>query len=613
MDRKDGSAMRKKGFRFLFLATLAMVKSVAWSMQQEVMMLENFEHGTKQWLIQTKQAENSDLPLAHLATTSLTPPNGGKQAGLFFGRRAGKGEWVSFVLLLEGAKLSARKAQGLTFWWVGDGTQSSLRFVLVAENQGVKRSFKVELSPPQTWQQVKLGWDAFRDEVGTPVTVFVHYLKELRIERSGPFHPFFFILDELAVEIEVPPVPKVSVRVVVDFQQEQATNLLRWGTFWDEKAISLLQDQSARKKIADLRLSWARIFLNESFVSRDFESSAKLVQSWAFQVQRLNMVPVVTLSPLKPEDLPSGAFQQQVNFWVQRLFPLVKLYELFYRPSEPPLQLKPETTAIYFSALKETMKQISPTIQVGGWGERGAWRQRLQILFTKATRPDFFSLHFYGAYNISVSNDELMQAAKETVSVDLPDQVPLNRLDEWLRQLYPPSGVTLQVTECAPIAVRTKDGNPADERVSNELGATWLAAFFIQMAGKGENLVYYKLAGDGWGLLDDAGEPQPTYWSVWACNTYFPTGSTLVLAATNFAPMLLLAGKTSTANNVLLVNTSDKDTDISLEAIGLEKVRTIRIRVLNGKVSPSYAEISPTFLVRVKLPAYGIGVVQFVL
>jgi hypothetical protein len=123
---------------------------------------------------------------------------------LFVWRRAGKGEWGRFVLPLDGAQLSAKKSQGLTFWWVGDGNQSTVSFVLVAERQGIERSFKVELTTPTTWQQVRLGWEAFRDEDGTPVTVFVRYLKELRIERFGPFAPFFFIMDELATEVACP-------------------------------------------------------------------------------------------------------------------------------------------------------------------------------------------------------------------------------------------------------------------------------------------------------------------------------------------------------------------------------------------------------------------------
>ncbi len=603
--------MKRKSRCFWTGLTLLMLTAVS-SYSQELWVLEDFEQGVKQWFIQTKQNEETGLPLVLLTTTSLTPPEGGKGAGLFIWRRAERGEWGKFVFPLDGTQLSAKKSKGLTFWWVGDGSQVTVNFVLVTERQGVERLFKVQLSPPNTWQQVHLGWDAFRDEEGTPVTVFVRYLKELRVERLGPFQPFFFILDELATEIEAPAVPTVSVRAVVDFQQEQLTNLLRWGACWDEKAIPLLQNPSTRKRIADLKLGWARLFVNDLTANRDFETSAKLVQSWAIQIQRLNMVPVVTLSPLKPEDLPSGAFQQQVTFWVQRLLPTVKLYELFQRPSEPPLQLRPETLSIYFSALREAVKQISPTVQVGGWGERGAWREKLQLLFARTPRPDFFTLHFYGAHNASVSDEELMRAARETVSSDLPDQIPLNRLDDWLRQIYPPSGIPLQVTECAPNSIRTKDGKPADERVYNAFGASWLAALFVQMAGKCETLVHYKLAGDGWGLLDDSGTPQPIYWSVWACNTYFPTGTTLVTSATNFAPLLILGGKTPTANNVLLVNTSPNVADVHLEAVGLERVRTVRVRVLQGRDTPSYTELPPSSFVKVRIPAYGVGVVQFV-
>lgn len=186
---------------------------------QDLWVLESFEEGTKQWFVQTKQSENEELPLVHLTTTSLTPPEGGKQAGLFVWRRANRGDWGRFVFPLDGAQLSAKRAKGLTFWWVGDGGQATVSFILVAERQGIERSFKVELTTPPTWQQVHLGWEAFRDEDETPATVFVRYLKELRIERVGPFAPFFFIMDELATEVAAPPCRQLALAPLWTFNK----------------------------------------------------------------------------------------------------------------------------------------------------------------------------------------------------------------------------------------------------------------------------------------------------------------------------------------------------------------------------------------------------------
>ncbi len=205
-----------------------------------------------------------------------------------------------------------------------------------------------------------------------------------------------------------------------------------------------------------------------------------------------------------------------------------------------------------------------------------------------------------------------MRAARETVSADLPNQVPLHRLDEWLRQLYPPDGVPLEVTECSLNALRTREGKAADERINTAFGAAWFSALFVQMAGKAENLVHYKLVGDGWGLLDDDGKPQPSYWAIWACNTYFPPGTRLTAAATNYAPLLILSGKTPTANNVLLVNTAPNAVEVQLESIGMATMRMVRVRLLQDRDPPSYTEMAPTALVRLRLLPYGVGVVQFI-
>jgi hypothetical protein len=140
----------------------------------------------------------------------------------------------------------------------------------------------------------------------------------------------------------------------------------------------------------------------------------------------------------------------------------------------------------------------------------------------------------------------------------------------------------------------------------------WLTTLFASLAGKAEALVHYRLVGTGWGLLDEQGEPQPAYWAVWACNTYFPTGTTLVAAASNYAPCLLLAGKTATAGNVLLVNTAPMSIEVGLEAIGVGQARSVRVRLLRERDAPTYAEQKPDSLVRVPLPPYGVGVVQFV-
>jgi len=93
---------------------------------------------------------------------------------------------------------------------------------------------------------------------------------------------------------------------------------------------------------------------------------------------------------------------------------------------------------------------------------------------------------------------------------------------------------------------------------------------------------------------------------------YCGIGTTLVAAASNYAPCLLLAGKTATAGNVLLVNTAPVSIEVGLEAIGVGKARSVRVRLLRERDAPTYAEQKPDSLVRVPLPPYGVGVVQFV-
>jgi hypothetical protein len=599
-------------FGFVTLTGTAQEKRPQQLSATDRWVLDDFEQGTGKWFVESRRQKGDTLiPLAQLELSRLTPSETGRYAGLFLWRQGQEGDTARFVFSLDGAALSARKAMGLTFVWMGDGSSATVTLTLVAERQGSERLFRLTLPLPNEWKTERLRWDAFRDDDGTPATVFVRYLTALRIERDGPFPPFFFLLDDLAVETPAPIASAITVRAVVDFGQEQGTTLLRWGAHWDVAALALLRDGTARKRIADLRLGIARI-VNSEWQQRDFESAIREVFSWAQQVRRLGMVPLVTLTPAKLEDLPTGAFQQQALVFAQRLAEQVRLFEVFHRPSEPPLNLRPEVIAVYFASLQEALKRLVPNAQIGGWGEGAAWRSRLTTLFAQSPRPDFLTLHFYGSHTASTSDEELMRAARETVSADLPDQVPLHRLDEWLRRLYPPSGIPLQVSECALNAAKTKEGRPADGRVGTPFQMAWLTTLFASLAGKAEALVHYRLVGTGWGLLDEQGEPQPAYWAVWACNTYFPTGTTLVAAASNYAPCLLLAGKTATAGNVLLVNTAPMSIEVGLEAIGVGQARSVRVRLLRERDAPTYAEQKPDSLVRVPLPPYGVGVVQFV-
>lgn len=594
----------------IFLTALFSALSVGAT--QDLWLLEDFERGVRRWGIKSSRQAGEGLAPAEIGTFPTGAPDGGKFAGLFLWRRAREGEWVRFLFPLDGVTLSAKKTVGLTFWWVGDGSDTKVTFTLFAEKDDEQRLFRKVLSLPTAWQQEKIFWTDFRDEEGRPIGVFVRYLKALWIEKIGPFDPFFFAVDNLSALVPKEPRQFLRVRVVVDFGQEIGVNLLRWGSNWDEKALKVLDTLEGRQRILALRLGWARVRTSDLLRGRSFEGAVRWVIQWARRVQALGMVPVVNLSPIRPEDLAAGIFIQQALFWAKRLFPTVKIFEVFQNPSEPPLHLDPEVCAIHFSSVIRALKRVSPMIQVGGWGEGAAWRRRFLILFARSPRPDFFSIHFYGTHNASTTDPDLMRSARETVTADLPDQVPLNRLPEWLKRLYPPEGIPLEVTECSLNALRTPDGKALEKRLQSDFGAAWFATLFVQMVGKAESLVQYKLVGDGWGLLDEEGNPRPTYWTVWACNTYFPPGTRLVAADSNYAPLLVLAGKTLTANNLLLVNTGAEGIEVTVEAVGLPEIKGIRVRKMRGERIPRYRELEPSFTLHLKLFPYQTAVIQFI-
>ncbi|MCS7223016.1 MAG: hypothetical protein NZ959_00440 [Armatimonadetes bacterium] len=576
-------------------------------------LLDNFEEGTGKWSTRSEEKPNRKQPLGAVLPVIVPRHQTSSRCGLFLVSAAQSGEVVRFVFPVDGERFVKEKIPGLSLWLLGDGSASEIFLVLAVYQDGKETLFRCPLRLPDEWERRELYWSQFVSEDGLSVGPFLSWTRELRLEKVGPFLPFFFFIDDLTA-VEPLPGPKiVGARLVVDFRTVTSINGLRWGTNFASENLELLEDPRARKWLAGLSLGWVRIQMDEVARQGSLEVALARIQRWAQQVQGLRMVPVVNLSPRSVEDLTSGIFEAECQVITQRLSPTVRLYEIFQRPREPPLRLKPEMCADYFQRVMTVLKRSAPNIQIGGVGESAAWRERLTLLLSQPFKPDFLSVHFYGSRLTSTSDDELMAAARWTVPSDLPDQVPLTGLVDWLKRLFPPKGVPLAVTECAVNWQKGAQGEALDQRVSSGLGVAWLVAVFCQLAGKAEALLQYKVSGGGWGLLNSEAIPTPLYWALWVCQTYFPVGTALVSSTTSIPGVLCLAGSTATARNLLLVNTTADIVDLKVEVLGALPAKTMRLRQLRGGETPSYQERTPTASLSLKLLPYDVRILQFVL
>ncbi len=574
--------------------------------------LDDFESEPIKWVVKSDERGDRRSPLGLIVRAPVSGDQTRGWCGLFLAGAAQAGETVRFCFPLRGKEIAEKRHSGIAFWLLGDGSAADITVTLVVKEVTGERLFRCPLRLTEGWAMRTFAWNQFTDQEGLSALPFISRVEEIRFERSGPFLPFFFILDDFALLPPAPGPTVIPVRMVVDFQTVSGASLLKWGVNFDADSLALLETPEARRWIARLNLAWARIPATVTAEAPVLEPLLFKIQNWARLVRRLNMSPVINLSPRRPEDLAHGVFEADCRVIVGRLAPLVQIYELFYRLNESPFRMRPEKLVEEFQKLMSAMKRIAPNIQVGGYGESAVWRDRFQSLFLSPVKPDFVSVHFYGTRLISTSDDELMTSARWTVPADLPDQVALRDLSDWLREVYSLSKLPLAVTECALNWQRDMDGKARDNRIQTSVGAAWLASVFCKLAGKTDWLVPYKVAGGGWGLLQNGGQPGPLYWVVLLCQSLFPPGTSLVFSTANYPQLVSLCGVTQTARNILLVNTSPNVLDLQLETLGTLPAKILRMRYLRGTSTPSYQERPPAPMLSLRLMPYDVWTVQFV-
>ncbi|MCX7777313.1 MAG: hypothetical protein N2381_04530 [Armatimonadetes bacterium] len=597
-------------------------------------LIDDFEREPLEWECRDATRRDGASLCAIWAVSPGCPQSPGNSAALitFF---AAKDSWASVSKRIDGGRLQKEGVEGISLWFCGDGSDSSVTLSLVLRKRlgaTSRYTFKLPLSFPR-WQWIAIPFSEFqgagsaigRGDVGSIVAV------EFRMD--GSWDSAFMLVDDIQAyvgrkKLQAPEPAEPSefeakpVHIFVEPENIIGSVRARVGTCLDGDALKLLSDTTAVERAKQLQLGIGRIKTTDLLAWSDaagkYELSYDTLEQLLKLAKALHMQPMIAVVPISPEQLASDEFVRLAVELTRRygFRDDVTAIEVNYCHAYA-LSATPQRAFERLSQIAKTMAKVRPRCAIGGIGLLAPWYD-LTMHLLRLVRPlDFFSFQFFGTHNASTTTEALMAAALKGMAADLPDQIPLSSLRALVKQRWGElSG--LYISEANLNSIRTDAGGARDERICRPEGMAWWMAFLQTASASVDEVVQFKLCGDGWGLLSDELMPTPSYWAVWIFNIFSPRGSGICKLTNDDASISCIGVRTPTAVNVLIANTSDKprQVEIRVSQAFASKVSMIRVRRVlptGDNVSrPTYELLRPQDSAKVKLPGYAISVVQFV-
>lgn len=598
-------------------------------------LIDDFEKEPLEWECKDATRRVGATLCAIWAISPGCPQSQGNRAALitFF---AAKDSWASVSKRVDGEKLRRAGAEGISLWFCGDGTARSVTLSLVVKKRfGMlsRYNFKLPLSFPR-WQWVAVPFNEFQGSDGVIGQGDVENIVSIEFRMDGSWDSAFMFVDDIqayagrkkpqpiepteSVKVEAKP-----VRVLIEPKAIVGRVRARVGTNLDCDALKLLNDSSAVERALQLQLGIGRIKTTDLLVwsesSGRHELSRDTLEQLIKLAKALRMRPMIAIVPISQEQLGSKEFlsfaaelTRQYGFRDD-----VAAIEVNYCHAYT-LSTTPEQAFEQLSRAVEAVAKARPRCAIGGVGLLAPWYDLTMHLLRFVRPMDFFSFHFFGTHNASTSTEALMDAALKGMAADLPGQISFNSLSALIKQRWGElSG--LYISEANLNSIRTDYGAARDERILRPEGMAWWMAFLQTASVNVDEVMQFKLCGDGWGLLSDELVPTPPFWAVWMFNIFSPRGASICKLTADDATVSCMAVLTQTALNVLIANVTDKPKQVEVRLAqplmpGVSTIRVRRVLPISNIVSqPTYEVLPPSPEVRVALSGWAISVVQFVL
>jgi hypothetical protein len=620
------------------LASLSAAQEGGGTGEDRLVSLETFEQGVGGWVAADDRAPAGGSKKCSVAISAGGAPNGGKQsARIEFSAASG---WASVSMAVDGRQWAAEGFSALALWVRGDGQGEPVRISVHVQRPDAEADYWQLIKLVGTsWERYNLRSFGFTNGQGKALSAAdVPYIRRLEFARSGSWKAFSFGVDEIgllaqtaapAVVQPTPPVRPVgrSVSVGPDFSQSGTPALAQFGLNLGRPPTIIDGDDRtvsdwAQGYASDLGPTVVRVRLDEYFDARNERYDLDLLDKHLTWIGAAGCKAMICVSPPVVRAGDAAGKQRVFAQFVATVTEVVRrgaqanahrYYEIFHEPLvSGTFRDVPHVVAAY-NKLADLIAHEDPRATIGGPGFAAAFDEQIRGFLKSAERLDFLSFHLYGTHNILTTSDELFAAAHEMRAGDLPSQLTLQEVRRLARQLRPNKTPEIYVTEFGMNSARDARGACRDERTPTAFGAAWVAAAALCGSPYVDKLLYYRLGPGGWGMVTDAGQPDPIAWAAWMLRSYAPRGAQWLQQVRADDQTLVFALKTKTAYNLIVAYGGADVLELKLSPRGLPPLSQVRDRRISAADSGWKGAVLPTSPVQTEfLDGAGLLVVQYI-
>lgn len=611
--------------------------SLVWA-QTAKLVVDDFEKGVDRWIANDDHVGAGPATKCSVRSVSGGAPGGGKQcARLDF--KASTTGWASVSTAVDGAAWARAGCSTLSLWMRGDGKAEPIRVVLRVydADTGTEVAYSQALKITGTsWEKYNLRSFGFVDAGGNALGLEdIRNLRMLQFARSGSWGTFELRVDEIAAvpgpageEIPQPVQPEVarSFTVAPDFGSEGDTALAQVGVNLGHPptVVENLDREAgawAFGFVSDLGPTTVRVQLADYFDSRKEAYNLDLLNRHLQWIESCRCKPLVCLAPPQVPLTDTARKQRLYSVFVSAVMDTAKrgaqlksqrYYEIFDEPLVSGGFTDVEHVVAAYNSLADLVAAADPRAVIGGPGFAAAFGEQVMAFLKGAQRLDFLSVHFYGTHNVLTDTKDLFESAVSGKSVDLPGQLSFQDVRHLLKVLRR-RPTEFFVTEFSLSAARDERGDCRDERATTAFGAAWETALVLSATPYVDKMAYFKLSGGGWGMLSEAGQPEPVAWAAWMLRNYAPRGGSRVEIRRLDDHTTVAAVKTKTAYNVLIAYGGLDPIEVKVDPRGLPALSQVRDRWIGNADTQWKGNILPLSTGQnMVLDGPGVLVVQYV-
>jgi hypothetical protein len=594
---------------------------------QQKLVLDDFEKGVGQWTTndKTKTAKSPATLIDVLPTAGSDLVPGSHGAGLFT-FKAAQGSWASASLKVDGAAWAKIGARSLSFYLNAGGNKEGVE-VLVrratsAGDEAFRLPWPVRLDVKK-WRKVVIPLTDFKsDKDKATLSSRLGGVYLLQFVMRGSWDARFFSVDQLQIEGTGKPIAasnppeSVSPATSINVDYLRAQGRIRTGA--DVSVGAGVDAQGAStyplNENADFRSALRE--LKARFIRLDAAQYAELLDSSrpAFDFSRLQNAVIAARAlgaqPLVALTLPAewnldahgyasfaGQAARAVN--TSSVGP-AQYFELAAGAGG----LSDSNIVAYYNAAHAAIKRVAKGAKIGGVSASVGRTGTQRALLRGASGLDFLVVQDFGAMMGNPPDAALFAAARSAA-----------RLRAAAAQLDASRFKNAALFVVANLNAARAPGQraPADPRNVQMVSGAWWATYLASASRLADQVFHNDASTPGWGLLDENVRAYPAYYTMWLWNTYAPPGSVRAATTVSGGDVYALGFNTSTAHNLLLVNTQPEERTAKIAIRGFPILRQARMRLYDDpRTQPALVNLPKSAYQTIRLKPYATAIVQFI-